>query len=361
MTVRALVRFVAAVAVSMPLCASAQVSGAPTPAATTVGGKLPAAPTTTVVTPARSSAVPAAAPASAAAAAMPAAPAALPSPAPVASAVAAPAPAPSPTPAFPKAKLPPPAESVLAIKQGDYRTRITVRPGEPQPGRLVELQVDMAELRDPPDPTYGDEAPIENALMALTFSGSGNKVKLYLRPLGDTGSYGVHWTPQAKGLWTATLAPMAGPGPSSSFEIGVGVPMPASAQGQEVQTSRLVLGGRSVKRIQPLTPVMHELNERWLRLLDSADTTADAAKIEELLRSLVGRAPQAFATAGVEFDELARNAATSAGRAAHAPQIERQAAMRAVELNSCTRCHVKFRDGVVDDISRWPEVKAWVR
>jgi cytochrome c553 len=76
---------------------------------------------------------------------------------------------------------------------------------------------------------------------------------------------------------------------------------------------------------------------------------------------LTGRAPQAFATSGDEFDALARNAASAAEGAARAPLAERSNAMRAVELNSCTRCHMKYRDGVVEDISRWPEVKPWVR
>ena len=261
-----------------------------------------------------------------------------------------------------KLKLPPSAESVLALKTGDYRIRVTVRPGEPQPNKLVELQLDIAQTRDPPDPTYGDEAPVDNAQLGLTLSGPGSKVKEYVRPLGDIGSYGVHWTPVSKGLWTATLAPLGGAGPTVSFEIGVGVPMPPSAQGQEVQTSRLVLGGRSVKHLQPLTPTMHDINERWVKLLDTGvDAGAEGKRLVELFQSLEGRVPKAFATSGAEFDELAKAAATAADGAAHAPMNDRSAAMRAVELNSCTRCHVKFRDGVVEDISHWPEVKPWVR
>ena len=251
---------------------------------------------------------------------------------------------------------------MLALKQGEYRVRVTVRPGEPQPGKLVELQLDTAQLRDPPDPTYGDEAPIENAVMALTFSGPGPKVRVYVRPLADIGSYGAHWTPVAKGLWTASLAPLSGIGPVLSFEIGVGVPMPASAQGQEVQTSRLVLGGRAVKRLAPLTPVMQNIAERWLKLLEPGnDGPVEIQRLGEQLKLVVGRVPQAFATSGAEFDELARSAAAAAETAARTPLATRDAAMRAVELNSCTRCHIKFRDGVVDDISHWPEVKPWVR
>jgi hypothetical protein len=251
---------------------------------------------------------------------------------------------------------------VFQLKQGNYRVRATVRPGEPQPGQLVELQLDITQARDISDPMYGDDAPVENALLVLTFTGPGAKVRSSVRPLSDVGSYGVHWTPVNKGLWTATLAPLAGQGPSLSFEIGVGVPMPASAQGQEVQETRSVVGSRSARPAQPLTPMMRQLTQRWLKLLESGtDGAREGDAIGTLLRTLPGRVPQAFESDSAEFDELAKSTATAAEAAARTPFAGRDAAMRAVELNSCTRCHVKFRDGVVQDISHWPEVKPWAR
>jgi len=345
------------------LTSTAAAAPAPSPAP---AASAPAAPSAAPAAPSAKTA--AAAPAAAASSsAAPAPAAAAASPAPAAPAAPAPKPvgtvAPVSANAPPSAKLvkPPLAEAVLALKQGDWRVRVTVRPGEPQPAQLIELQLDVSQIRNPPDPTFGDEAPLDNAQMVLSFTGPGAKVRSYLRPLGDAGSYGVHWTPQNKGLWTATLAPLAGQGPSVSFEIGVGVPMPASAQGQEVEQTRAVLGTR-VKPVQPLTGTMNDLATRWLKLLDAGtDGAREGGSIASLLRSLVGRGPQAFASSEAEFDELARNAASAAEGAARMPAAERPAAMRAVELNSCTRCHVKYRDGVVEDLSHWPEVKPWVR
>lgn len=248
--------------------------------------------------------------------------------------------------------------------------RVTIRPGEPKPGQLVELRLDVAKTREVPDPTYGEQVPVEGLALQLTMSGPGSKVRYYARPLADVGSYGVHWTPAAKGLWTAQLSQLsqlqgAEAGPQVSFEVGVGVPMPVSAQGQAVQVSRVVIGAkaRAQNNRAPLSPVMREVAQRWLRLEAAAgpDAVAESAALVALFKAAQGRAPASMASAGAEFDQLAQSAAAEVERVAALAPKERAAAARGVEASTCLRCHLKFRDGVVEDLSKWPEVKPWSR
>ncbi len=320
-------------------------AGAPAPAAATVGGAPPAA-------------APVAAPAT-----TPAAPAAVPA---TATAPAAAAPA-APAAAAPARPSVPSAEVSLSLKQGDWRVRVTIRPGEPKPGQLVELRLDVARQREVPDATYGEHVPVEGLPLQLAMSGPGSKVRYYARPLADVGSYGVHWTPAAKGLWTAQLSQLPGAeaGPQVSFEVGVGVPMPVSAQGQAVQVSRVVLGakGKSQNNRPPLSPVMREVAQRWLKLEAAAgpDAAAESAALVALFKAAQGRAPPSMASASAEFDQLAQSAAAEVERVAALAPKERGAAARGVEASTCLRCHLKFRDGVVEDLSKWPEVKPWSR
>jgi hypothetical protein len=274
--------------------------------------------------------------------------------------------APPPPPAAPKAPVAPPAEIALSLKQDDWRVRATIKPGEPKPGQLVEVRLELARQRDVPDPTYGDLVPAGGVQLSMAMSGPGSKVRYYVRPFADTGSYGVHWTPSAKGLWTLQLAPLAAgaeAGPSVSFEVGVGVPMPVSAQGQVVQVTRSVIGARARQKEPPLSPVMREVALRWLKLDAAAgpDPLAEGTALAALFKNAQGRVPAALGLAGPEFDKLAAEAAATSERIARLPAKERPAALRTAEVDTCLRCHVKFRDGLVEDLSKWPEVKPWAR
>jgi hypothetical protein len=312
-------------------------------AAATVGGAAPPV-------------APAAAPAATAPAAAASGPASTP-----AAAASAPVAAPAPRPAAP------PPEVSLSLKQGDWRVRVTIRPGEPKPGQLVDLRLEVARQREVPDPTYGEQVPVEGLGLQLAMSGPGSRVRYLARPLADVGSYGVHWTPAAKGLWTLQLAQLPGleAGPQVSFEVGVGVPMPVSAQGQAVQVSRVVLGAKSKAQNNrpPLSPVMREVAQRWLKLEAAAgpEVAVETVALAGLFKTAQGRAPASMASAGAEFDQLVQAAAAEVERLGALPQQERAAAARAAEANTCLRCHLKFRDGVVEDLSKWPEVKPWSR
>lgn len=249
-----------------------------------------------------------------------------------------------------------PVEYTLSLQQDDWRVRATVRPGQPQPGRLVEIVFDVGRQ------TATETAALEGGKLALSVSGPGTKTRHVLHALGDAGIYGVHWTPSAKGLWTLALAPYAGEGPSVSFQLGVGVPMPASAQGHAVQASRVVVAaGRAEQEGASAKQLMAELGQRWLRALEpGADAAAEAAAMAPLLQRLHGRAPRDWAKDSAEYDALAQDLAASLEKAA-ALKAKAADALRPLEQSSCLKCHLKFRDGLVADLSTWPEVKPWKR
>ena len=236
--------------------------------------------------------------------------------------------------------VPPPAEYTLSLKDAEWRVHVNFRPGEPQPGAVVDVTFDVGRQKDA---DIGDPVPFSDGKLALAISGPGQKTRYLVRALGDAGVYGVHWTPPARGLWTLTLAPYAGPGPNVSFQVGAGEPMPASSQGHMVQASRSVVGAHATT--QPsLRQLMEDLGKRWQKQIDQpAPDPAELKAMAKLLKATQGRSPMPASAA--EFDGLA---------AKEAAQLEKGAVPDAA---SCLECHAKYRDRWTMDLSKWPEVK----
>jgi len=219
--------------------------------------------------------------------------------------------------------VPPPPEYTLELKDGAWRVHVSFRPGEPQPGEVVELTFDVGRQKDG---DVGEPAPWSDGKLALTITGPGPRTKYLVRALGDAGVYGVHWTPVSRGLWTLALAPYKDAGPSLSFQVGAGEPMPVSSQGQIVQASRMVVGARAAER-PTVKALMADLGKRWQRQIDAAQP--DPAELEamaKLLKAIEGR------QYGPEFDGLA---------AKEAAALEKG---RIPDAASCLECHLKFRD-----------------
>jgi hypothetical protein len=270
-----------------------------------------------------------------------------------------------PAPSDPTA--PPPAEYTLVVKEGAWRVRVTLRPGQPEPGQVLEVLLDVARHPEIPDPTYGDRLPLQGATLALTMSGPGQRSRHRAWPLGDAGIYGVHWTPPARGLWTLSLEPLEGKpeAPRLSFQVGVGVPMPASSEGQAVRSTRVVLAGAPAPRAsgkQTVRELMQELTRHWLALdRAGADAKAELAALGPLADALQGTAPAAFSAEAAEYDALARALRTSVDRVAAGKREEHVKLQNEEEATTCLQCHAKFRDRVVEDLRGWPEVKPWKR
>lgn len=261
----------------------------------------------------------------------------------------------------PSARSEPPVEYTLSLQQDEWRLRATLRPGEPLPGKLLEILFDIGRQ------SATETAPFADGKLAVTITGPGTRTRLLARGLGDAGIYGIHWTPGARGLWTLALAPWSGDGPAVSFQVGVGVPMPASSQGHAVQASRVVVAaaGHTADAAGAVTgkQLMTELGQRWLKgQAPDADAAAEATAMAVLARASQGRAPKQWAKDAREYDALANDLATALDKAAALKDREKVAhALQLLDQSSCLRCHVKFRDGVVADLSTWPEVKSWKR
>jgi hypothetical protein len=240
--------------------------------------------------------------------------------------------------------VPPPPEYTLSLRDGDFRVRINLRPGEPQPLAVVDLRIDVGRQKES---EAGEPQPYSDAKLMLTITGPGPKQRYLVRPLGDAGVYGVHWTPTSRGLWTLALASYEDAGPSIAFQVGAGEPMPASSQGHMVQASRMVVAaGRAAAPALTVKQLMEDLGRRWQKETDAAQPDpAELKAMAKLLKAVQGHAPQKGAREAAEFEALAAQEIATLDKGA------------LPDAQSCLQCHVKFRDAWVADLSKWPEVR----
>ena len=118
-----------------------------------------------------------------------------------------------------------------------------------------------------------------------------------------------------------------------------------------VQSSRTVVtAGRKNAPPPTVKQLMAELGNRWLRQVESPKPDpAELKAMSILLKAVQGRVPREFTKDSAEFDSLVQRETAQLGQGA------------VPDAQSCLQCHVKFRDGWVADLSRWPEVKPWKR
>src|SRR5215468_6463634 len=93
--------------------------------------------------------------------------------------------------------VPPPPEYTLELKDGPFRVHVNFKPGEPQPGEMVELTFDVGRQKDS---DAGEPSAWSDGKLAMTVAGPGPTARYLVRPLGDAGLYGAHWTPVSRGL-----------------------------------------------------------------------------------------------------------------------------------------------------------------
>ena len=222
--------------------------------------------------------------------------------------------------------VPPPPEYTLELKDREFRVHVNFKPGEPQPGEVVELRFDVGRQKDA---EVGDARPWSEGKLALTVTGPGPAARYLVRALGDAGAYGAHWTPISRGLWTLALAPYQDAGRSVTFQVGAGEPMPVSSQGHMVQASRIVVGARDPAQ-PPVKTLMADLGKRWQQQSDAPrPDPAELKAMAKLLEAIEGRGK------GPGFDRLAADQASA---------LEKGALPDAA---SCLQCHIRFRDAWV--------------
>jgi hypothetical protein len=307
------------------------------------------------------------------------------------------------TPETPKAPPPEPAERTIEKREGTYVFRLTLRPGNLKPARVADVTLELLRVLDIPDPVTGDRAPVNEASIVARVKpppplvpSKGKKsepsapLPSYVAwALEAPGTYGLHFTPGADGLFELALS---GTDPKTdtegsprefgtSFRLGVG-----SAAAQTEQSQGGVVGRRGTRRPigvggdrekeDRLRKLMEELGYRTLALEPLVDQppakgphvelAARARELAALAESAKGLVPASAPADGApEFDALAARMAARFEELARAAEGKDRKAPRAkydaLEPQGCLQCHAKYRWGVADDVTRWPqfEQKPW--
>jgi hypothetical protein len=290
-----------------------------------------------------------------------------------------------------------PPERVYRKRRGDFITAIHVRPGDPKPGRSVEVILELYKASEVPDPTYGDRIPIANARLIAAWNREGdNETRYLVRPMGESANYGVHLFAAREGPYTLKIEGSVGEEKLSlEYHLGVGQPANPSGTARGARGNRTVVkaGGNapSLKRYEDPRGVpfmMRELTRRWLDL-DAALERAEASGKQpaakgkkgptkvEYLPSAVGAAqlaakslgspaaavvqtvPEDLGSGAPDYNGFARDFVRAVidvtGKLKGEDLAGARTAMRAIEENQCTKCHAQFSWKVAKDVKDWPK------
>ncbi len=275
--------------------------------------------------------------------------------------------------------------TVLRKKRGDYYFDLTVEPAKPRVGHRMTLLLDLAQESETPHPMYGSRVPVKGASLVATLyreTDPARKYRYSLHPLGGAGSYGLHFTPPAQGLYVLKLERRGEALPEIEFKIGVGVDTPKQ---DESEAEEAMGFGRHKKRLAPrsggvrgpLTPkaagptaasVMDAFSEPAGVLVDALEekrplkskVTEAVAALQAAAKNLPGTVPDKYEVGASEYDALARSLASeldALATAAEAGQMKKARTQWTETLQgTCTKCHVKYWWAITDDLSTWPRV-----
>lgn len=110
-----------------------------------------------------------------------------------------------------KAKPKPPLQRLRQTTDG-FAYEVEIKPGVPEPGETVSLELDVAKILETPHPRYGDRRPVENANVVITVVGPTPEGKnerwvdaRQAVALSDPGNFGATFTAAAKGVYAAYI------------------------------------------------------------------------------------------------------------------------------------------------------------
>ena len=246
-----------------------------------------------------------------------------------------------------------PCEGVLRRRLASRDYLLHVRPAQPRLGEVAEIVVEVSELLDPPDPELGDKKPEEGLALVAHLEGVG---RYQLHPVdGSTGSYGFHFTPQAKGSRRLTIEPAAGgKGPAIDFDIPIGQP---AAKGASYELHPYELS----PNLDAVGRDMFEIGAAWGSLWASAQSTGhgDAAAlaktVQRFAKASMTIAPASAADRRGAYAELARSFSEATERLSGAKGSALKEALSFIEEQQCNRCHAAYAWGIASDVSNWPQ------
>jgi hypothetical protein len=269
-------------------------------------------------------------------------------------------------------------EAVYRRKIDKMSVTLRVRPARPLPSRTTTLLFEIVKLLAVPDPALGDRVPLENALLFVTVGKDGTKTpaRYRLHPLADAGVYGVHFTASEAGPYRLALeqrlvnAEIGDKALTTDFVLGIGQDTPMEAASEDESAIKAGRGRTAIKASDGLSQegaatVMRALGDQWVELADSledpaakGDKVAAARAIAEASSKLAGQVPSALTSSRREFDTLAGDLAASLKElpaAVGAGAAQGRAQMVKIDAEQCSRCHVKFRFQLAEDVSGWPK------
>ncbi len=240
-------------------------------------------------------------------------------------------------------------EALLRKKVARREWVVHVRPSQPKPGQVAEVVADISELLEVADPELGDKKPVEGLMPTAHLEGVG---RYRMSPIeGSAGSYGFHFTPQAKGSLSLKIEP-GDNAPALETQIAIGQP---PAKGVEVKPYE-------PRFSDPVAWTMSDLGNAWGALWGVALGTGhgDAAALEATVQRL--------AKAGVEewpnraandrkYIELSKAFADAAPHLVGVKPASLKEALTTMERQQCERCHAAYAWGITKDVSAWPQIQ----
>ena len=309
----------------------------------------------------------------------------------------------APAEAAPAAVEEKPKIRTLQHKDRSYEWFLTVNPGIPEAGRVVELYVTAQKIADPPQPQFGARIPMANATIVANAGHENDlttSVDYLLHPIGDPGNFGFHFTPGRKGYFNVVFTgEFEGEKFDIKFRVPVDIwPLPASDTGSEVKrgaAERDAFGFAAQRRFAqgpaaavkaparkgPVMPgatgqtqsgvkvgeLMTRMGNPWAELGDELfvkprpnDKTAEATldELYTIARMLQNSTPTNFPADTSEYQQYMTELQQALGRlnSEYRKQKYDDARLhfKMVEKDSCMRCHVKFRWKIVNNLSGYP-------
>lgn len=134
----------------------------------------------------------------------------------------------------------------ITRKAGDLVFTMTLVPGAPKPGDVLEVRVDVAQELEVASVTYGKYQPLRGLPLVAEVSppdtGRDEEAKRYLvHELGVPGAYGFHFTPSREGELPIKIEGKRPKGPPFTVELSVhaGVWPPPDFEGEEANNAKI--------------------------------------------------------------------------------------------------------------------------
>jgi soluble cytochrome b562 len=298
-----------------------------------------------------------------------------------------------------KAKAPEKAEApkekpkirTIQMKSGALLFNVRLEPGVPDPGKLVEVTIEMSEVPPVPDPIYGERIPVKDAEITAKITdvdGAGYTMAYRVHTLQDAGSYGFHFTPARKdnykmeltgvfknkrystttrvpvGIWPFTSVDAKGnvsrvPAHSASSRLPA---LPSGMKSGDAPSSNAKTKGPSSKKRTPLQTMMKQLGDQFARagvaLLAGRKPDLKDAKAAAIQMNVQAKAAAELPHVDGEYKDLMNELvgqidkfekASSAGKAKSAVS-----AFNKIGSHHCNRCHFKLRWNIIKQSSAFP-------